>query len=187
MFKKYGIYCENCNVLLNNEDDILGSNLGKLYHSTCMQLNHGKSADCQQLMLFRMNLKFADTPTLTTEAEEQNIEHNNSNNGLLQYVQELKAKIKTLEDALLQAKSDANKLTDCVQTAENNNTVDKALDGGNNITQDSNANKQTHNENNLSSCEQHNVVSASEEHHTCTIVSEDKQEVLDLRLYLLIT
>ncbi|TMW42750.1 hypothetical protein DOY81_012170, partial [Sarcophaga bullata] len=101
MSKKYGIYCENCNVLLNNEDDIFGTNFGQLYHSTCMHLNHGKSANCQPVMLFQMNLKFADTPTLTTEAEREIIELKNSNNAARQFVQKLKEQIKILEDALL--------------------------------------------------------------------------------------
>ncbi|TMW47184.1 hypothetical protein DOY81_007736 [Sarcophaga bullata] len=275
MSKKYGIYCENCNILLNNEDDIFGTNLGQLYHSNCMHMNHGKSAECQLLMLFRMNLQFADTPTPTTTAEgeimelknsnnktkirqsvqklkakiktledallvkdrlkddvnklmdcvvklantlsidvvnkafdivnntsqdennlndddssltgevkKQNIEHNNSNNGVLQSVQQLEARIKTLEDALLQTKSDGNKLTDCVETVEKNKPVDTAADGGNNITQEPNANKQKHNENNLSGGEQHNdtenVASARDENYTCT-ASEEKQEVVDLR------
>ena len=128
-----------------------------------------------------MNLKFADTPKLTKEAEGECeiMELKNSKNTAGEYIQQLENKIKTLEDALLQTKSDGNKLTDCVEMIEKNN----ASNDGNNITQGPNSNQQTLHENKLN-VEHHNdtenATSASEENRMCT-ASEEKQEVVDLR------
>ena len=59
-------------------------------------------------MLFKLNLEVADTPGLTTEVEGEH-----SNNIARQSVQNPKAMIKTLENAILvkdRLKDDVNKL-----------------------------------------------------------------------------
>ena len=134
-------------------------------------------------MMLKMHLEIDESP-LTAEADEENIEHNNLKNEILQSVQQLEARIKTLEDALLQTKFNGNKIIDCLEMLEGIRAIDKAPDDGNNITQDPKASKRIHNESDLSD-EQHNdienVASNSKGYHTCSLSKKEEQEVLDLR------
>ncbi|TMW42549.1 hypothetical protein DOY81_012371 [Sarcophaga bullata] len=131
----------------NNKNEVFGTSCANLYNFIYINSNHVMiSTNCKPMML-KMHLEFDGSP-LMDEAEERSMEVDISNNDETQFVQQLEIKLKALQDALQQANYEANKLIDCIEKIQ---MTDLALwitsDGGNNTTQDSNANnKQTYNE-----------------------------------------
>ncbi|TMW40582.1 hypothetical protein DOY81_014339 [Sarcophaga bullata] len=101
MSEKYGNPCATYNIPLNgSKNAVFRIGCVHLYHFLHM---NGKSAECYKPMMLKMHLEIDDSP-LTAGTEEQNIEHDNSKNGVLQSVQQqrMEARIKKLEDAVNQ-------------------------------------------------------------------------------------
>ncbi|TMW47229.1 hypothetical protein DOY81_007693 [Sarcophaga bullata] len=176
MSQNYGIRSKTYNIPFNNNKDVIfATGCSYFYNFLYINNNHGKLQECD-LMTLKMHLEFDGT-----QSEAENIALDNSNNGVMRSVQQLEAKIKTLEDALRHAKDDASKLKDRVENLEKNNVVVKTPDVGNIKSRD-NCNKETNNESILSG--EHNFIeniASSRKAHQSNTIPEEKPEVFDLR------